>query len=290
MKHTGWSRAFPLLAICALAVACGPKPAPETAPAGDQVQQIEHAPEPVDPEVEARIEKINLLVNEINAAIETQDAEKFWSVFTNETRDLFYKVATLDMAIAGIKDRSPGEHVLQQQKDFDVVYTLEDVDAVEMTATLVGVMRGSGDEVRFPMAFVQDGDTILIDYTAVLNERFLNLKTARMRSLVEDLNQAIDEGNVELYTSVLTDATLTGCPGFLHEVKGKGKKPPKVEDVLKGLKKSVVVVKVAEEDPETLSAKLSVTVGSETKIVDAKFVFEEEKLRIDGSSVCAPAE
>jgi len=290
MTYTAWSRAVPLLALCGLVVACGPKPAPETAPQPDAVQQVEPATKPVDPEVAARLEKISTLVNEINAAIETQDAEKFWSVFTNGTRDLFYKVANLDMAIAGIKDRSPAEHVLQQQKDFDVVYTLEDVDAEAMTATLVGVMRGSGDEVRFPMAFVQDGDTILIDYTQVLEERFKNLKAARMRSLVVDLNKAIDEGDAGLLTSILTDATVTGCPGFLHDVKAKGKKPPTAEDILKALKKAVVIVELAEEDPETLSAKLSVKTGEKTSTVEVTFVFEEEMLRIDGSSACAPAE
>ncbi|MBW2261342.1 MAG: hypothetical protein JRG91_05145 [Deltaproteobacteria bacterium] len=278
------------MAICVLAAACGPKPAPEAAGVGDPDQQVEPAPEPVDPEVEARIEKINSLVNEINAAIETQDAAKFWSVFTNETRDLFYKVATLDMAIAGIKDRSPADHVLQQQKDFDVVYTVEEVDAVEMTATLVGVMRGSGDEVRFPMTFIQGADAILIDYTVVLNERFLNLKTARMRSLVGELNRAVDEADVELFKSVLTDATVVGCPGFLHEVKAKGKKPPKIESILKSLQKKALVVELAEEDSETLSATLSVKVGDETVTLDVQFVFEEEMMRLDGSSACAPAE
>jgi hypothetical protein len=289
MTYTAWARAVPLLALCGLVVACGPKPAPETAPP-DPVQQVEPEPEPVDPEIEARLEKIDVLVNEINAAIETQDAEKFWSVFTNETRDLFYKVANLDMAIAGIKDRSPAEHVLQQQKDFDVVYTLEDVDAEGMTATLVGVMRGSGDEVRFPMAFVQDGDAILIDYTQVLEERFMNLKAARMRSLVVDLNRAIDEGDAELLTSILTDATVTGCPGFLHEIKKKGKKPLTAGDMLKALKKAVVIVELTDEDPEKLSAKLNVTAGEKTSTVDVTFVFEEEMLRIDGSSACAPGE
>lgn len=289
MTHTNRWIGPVLFASCLLAIACGPKPPPAGGhQAGGQGQMDEPLEEAVDPEVEARIEKIEALVNELNEAIDKQDAEKFWSAFTNETRDLFYKVAQLDMAIAGIKDKSPAEHVLQQQKDFNVVYTIENLDAEKMTATLVGVLRDSGDEVRFPMAFVEQDDGILVDYTDVLTERLDNLKAARMRSLVEDLNRAVADADVELFSSILTDTTLEGCPTFLHDVPAKGKKPPKVESVLKAMKSAEIVVEIMEMDAGALSADVRTTVKGEAgKDLELKFVFEEEAMRIDASGGCA---
>lgn len=274
-------------AICA--VACGQKQPPASAQGVEQAGP-EAGPEELDPEAEARIEKINALINELNAAIESQDADKFWSAFTTETRDLFYKVAQLDMAIAGIKDRSPADHVLKQQKDFNVVYTIENFDPVEMTGILVGVLRDTGDEARFPMAFVEQEDgTILVDYTGVLTERLANLKASRMRTLVAELNKAVDTADADLYRSVLTDATVVGCPAFLHDVPAKGKKPPKLEAILKAMQGASLFVEITEMDAESLSAILSTTTAGEPgKKVDVKFVFEEGIMRLDASAACVP--
>jgi hypothetical protein len=276
-----------LLAIACIA-GCGPKQAPATEPSVPQL--TEHAAVQVDPDAEATQQKLTVLINEINAAIEGQNAEAFWSVFTNESRELFYQVARLDMAIAGVKDQSPSEHVLKQQKDFNVVYTIENVDTAEMTATLVGILRRTGDEVRFPLAFIEQDGKILIDYTQVLTERLDNLKVARMRSLIEELNTAIDVADADLFSAVLTDTTLTGCPDFLMKPAKPPKKAPKLTDILKGLQKAGIVVEIENEDASTMSASLAVVIGEgETRTVPVQFVFEEEVMRLDASG-CKTAE
>jgi hypothetical protein len=288
MRRARWWSILTLVPL-ALPLSCGPKEPPR---AGGQQQVLVEDTGPVeeqiDPAVQARIDELVGMVNEINEAIAKQDKDAFWAKFTERSHELFIKVALLDMAIAGIKDVEPSDHILKQQKDFNVVYTLEDVDPGAMKATLVGVMRDTGDEVRFPIGFVEKDGKLLFDYTDVLSGRLDNLKVARMRALVAELNASVDGGDAALYASILTAPTLEGCPDFFGLLPKKGKKPPKTEAVLKSLQKIDTTISLVDIDPTTNTATLKATTdGGEPVTLAISFVIEGGIIKIDAASACS---
>jgi hypothetical protein len=270
-------------------VACGPKEPPETPP-GDQVvvEDAEPEPEPeVSPEHQALIEQFEGLVKGLNDAIEAQDKEAFQAIFSKRSQELFFKVALLDMFIAGVQNVPPAEHILKQQKDFNVVYTVKDPDPEAMTGTLVGVLRDSGDEAQFPMGFVEEEGKLVIDYTEVLTERLDNLKVARMRALVVELNTAVDEASEEAYTAILTDSTVETCPDFFQVLKPQ-KKAPKIGSMLKKMQKAGVVIELDDIDPTKNTAVLKASKDKEEpKILEVTFILESGIIKVDATSGCA---
>lgn len=273
--------------VTALLHGCGPPPVAVDSADDEAETASQHKASMIAQQQkrEYLVDQYNGLINTVNEAISELESERFFTLMTDETAHLFILLAEMDLALAGIHDTDPSEHVVQQQKDFDVVYTLEEIDTEESSATLVGVMRDSGTEARFPVKFVESDGGLVLDYTAVLEKRVKNMTKVLVEQLARRVNDSVMEDDAEAFAAAFTPGSLETCPDPL----GLGASDP--AELFSSLKVEKIVLGKAYVDAADMHATLGYTKdGSEAGTIETMLVVDGGDMHLDVSSACASGE
>ncbi len=290
------TRHLPLVAFGIMAVAlvagCGPKAGPtdptDQPPIGAALIKAQDTAQQNSDQADREkiIGDAQSLVAKVNEAIAALDATAMFALMTEQTKAMFVLLAQMDMAVAGIQDMSPQEHVVSQQKDFDVVYTLEDIDPEAWTATLVGVVRNSGNEVRFPIQLVPGDGVLLFDYTEVLSKRIKNMTKVLVVKLVERVAGAVKTADAASYTSAFSPSSFASCPDPF----AVGPAGADASTILAKAKASKLSIGEPQVNAADLVATIPFTLGdTQAGTITVTLVLEGGTFYMDASSSCTAA-
>lgn len=276
-----------------LLLACGPKPPPEDPTGGDGKNEAQKTSDTQTQIAEQQqreymVEQYTTLINKVNEAIDALDDETLYSLMTQETQEMFSVLAQMDMYVANIQNVAPPDHVVQQQKDFNVVYTLEDIDTETGTATLVGVMRDSGNEVRFPISFAQKQEAYLFDYTEVLSKRVKNMTKVILVQLLARLNQAVEDQDLEAFESVFAPGSLESCPDPFGLASDTGHSDLGTKELLQEIKEKKIVMGEPQVNTPDPLGTVPYTAGETASTIKVTLVLEKGRAYLDASGNCDP--